>query len=201
MGKKIEKIQYITQENKRFTHAEQALLMFENGIRWVQIRMKSATENELVKQSQEALGYSFKYNATLIINDNIEVAKKIGAHGVHLGLNDIPVNEARDFLGDEFIIGGTANSFEDVVMQIDKGADYVGLGPYRFTLTKKNLSPVLGIEGYKEILKRLREAQKNIPIVAVGGITLPDIATLENIGLYGAAISSALMKEYSCLEI
>ncbi|MPQ46679.1 thiamine phosphate synthase [Marinifilum sp. N1E240] len=194
MRKNIPKIQYITQDSARFSHSEQARLMFEKGIECVQIRMKNSTEEEILTQAKQALQSAKKYGKTLIINDSIEIAKEIGAHGVHLGLSDTPINEARDFLGDEFIIGGTTNTIEDIQLQQSRGANYVGLGPFKHTTTKKNISPIIGLNGYKEILFQMKNLKLDIPIIAVGGIQLNDIETLTQTGLYGVALSGALLQ-------
>jgi len=194
MRKNIPKIQYITQDSDRFSHSDQARLMFKKGIECVQIRMKNSSEEEILRQSKKALKYAEQYNLTLIINDSIEITKEIGAHGVHLGLSDTPINEAREFLGDEFIIGGTANTIKDIQLQQSLGADYVGLGPFKPTTTKKNLSPIIGLNGYKEILFQMKNLKLDIPIIAVGGIQLNDIETLTQTGLYGVALSGALLQ-------
>ncbi len=194
--KKIADIQYITQNSKYLSHAQQAKLMFLNGITWVQIRMKNCSHKLILEQSAEALQYAKKYKGTLIINDSVEIAKEIKAHGVHLGLNDIPVNDARAILGEKYIIGGTANTFHDIELQANYGADYIGLGPFRFTTTKNNLSPIIGLEGYKTIAKNLKRLKIKIPVVAVGGVTLEDISPIKKAGLHGAAISGALLKPF-----
>ena len=80
------------------------------------------------------------------------IRDRLDVDGVHLGKKDMPIDQARQILGEAFIIGGTANTFEDVVQHYRAGADYLGIGPFRFTTTKKNLSPVLGLEGYSSIL-------------------------------------------------
>ncbi len=193
---KISKLQYITQDSDKYSHAEQARIMFENGINWVQIRMKNDSDNEIIKQSKEALEYANKYHAKLIINDSMEIAKEIGAHGIHLGLKDKPIEEAREYLGQHFIIGGTANTFEDIELQISKGADYIGLGPFRYTSTKKKLSPIIGLDGYRNLFSKLKEHDLTIPIVAVGGIGIEDIDQLIAVGLHGVAISTALLNKY-----
>lgn len=194
---RISTLQYITRDNDKFSHSEQAKLMYTNGIDWVQIRMKDATASEVETESIKALEYARTFNSKLIINDNIEITKEIGAHGVHLGLKDMPVNDAREYLGNDFIIGGTANTFQDLVLQFDRGADYVGLGPFRFTTTKQNLSPVIGLEGYRQIVKQILEYGINIPIVAVGGITPDDIEKIKETGINGVAISAALLEKYT----
>jgi thiamine-phosphate pyrophosphorylase len=93
------------------------------------------------------------YKATLIINDNVYLAQQIAADGVHLGLTDMGIPEARRILGTYKIIGATANTFEDI-NSCTKYSDYIGLGPFQFTTTKQKLSPILGLEGYRSILKK-----------------------------------------------
>ncbi|NJO87934.1 MAG: hypothetical protein HC831_02460 [Chloroflexia bacterium] len=150
----------------------------------------------MIKQSKEALKHANKYHAKLIINDSVEITKEIGAHGVHLGLKDRPVEEARGYLGNNFIIGGTANTFEDVEIQISKRVDYIGLGPFRFTSTKEKLSPIIGLEGYKKLYAKFKEQGFKTPIVAVGGIETDDIDQLIAVGLHGVAISTVLLNKY-----
>ena len=89
------------------------------------------------------------YGSRLIINDRVEVAVAVDADGVHVGKEDMPVREARRMMGEGKIVGGTANTVEDIREHYRGGADYIGLGPYRYTTTKKKLSPVLGLEGYR----------------------------------------------------
>ncbi|MGL5226859.1 MAG: thiamine phosphate synthase [Bacteroidales bacterium] len=129
---------------------------------------------------------------TFIINDEPDLANEVCADGVHLGKNDMPVAEARRLMGNNTIIGGTANTFEDIERLVAEGANYIGLGPYRFTKTKDNLSPVLGIEGYRSILAKCKEKGINTPIVAIGGITLEDIPELMKTGIHGVAMCSSL---------
>jgi thiamine-phosphate pyrophosphorylase len=194
MNKLIAELQYITQDSERFSHAEQAKLMFEKGVKCVQIRMKNSTKEDIIAQAKEALLYARQHHSCLLINDSIEIAKEIGADGVHLGLHDTPIDEARKFLGEDFIIGGTANTLEHIILQQERGADYVGLGPFKHTTTKKNLSPIIGLEGYRKINNALREQNCNIPIVAVGGICMEDIESIKETGLFGVAISGALLQ-------
>lgn len=189
---KIPKIQYITRDDSNYSHAEQARIMFENDIKWVQIRMKNTSMDEVLEQAKIAMVYAHQHEGTLIINDSIEIAQKVKAHGIHLGLKDTPVDEARKIMGNKVIIGGTANTIEDIQMQVAKSADYVGLGPFRFTNTKKNLSPIIGLAGYKEIKRQLLRLTITTPIVAVGGILETDIEEIMKTGMDGIAISGAL---------
>ena len=133
------------------------------------------------------------YGATFILDDRVEMVEALGADGVHLGKNDMPVHEARALLGPDKIIGATANSFDDIRMAVAAGADYIGLGPFRFTTTKAKLSPVLGLEGYADIMQKCRLEGINIPIIAIGGILADDMAQIMATGVSGVAISGAIL--------
>ena len=132
-----------------------------------------------------------KHEAQLIINDNPLVTKTCGADAVHLGLNDMSVSEARKIIPKK-IIGGTANTFEHIKQRCTERIDYIGLGPYRFTNTKEKLSPILGIEGFVDIINKMKSKNLNTPIYAIGGIELKDIAPIINTGVYGIAVSGLL---------
>ena len=123
----------------------------------------------------------------------MELAKELHADGVHLGKKDMPIADARLMLGEEYIIGGTANTFEDVLQHYKDGADYIGCGPFRYTVTKKNLSPILGLEGYTTIIRRMQEKNIHLPIVAIGGITIADIPAIMQTGVSGIALSGTVL--------
>lgn len=163
------------------------------GIRWVQLRMKQADPDQFLDIATEAKKICDEWSCALIINDRVEIAARIKAHGVHLGKQDMQPEEARRQLGDDFIIGGTANTVEDIRGHQLAGADYVGLGPYRYTTTKKNLSPILGLEGYRRIMDQCRREQINIPVIAIGGIGEGDAAPLLATGVQGIAFSGLLV--------
>jgi thiamine-phosphate pyrophosphorylase len=188
----ISKLHYITQELAGYSHsalAEQACIA---GVDWVQLRIKNKTYDEQIIIANKTAEICKKYNAKLIINDNVKLAKEINADGVHLGKTDMEPAEARKILGNGFIIGGTANTFEDISRLVQSGVEYIGLGPFRFTSTKENLSPILGIEGYKNIMKKCRGEGINIPIISIGGIKSEDVMTLMETGIHGVAVSSAI---------
>ena len=135
-----------------------------------------------------------EYLANFIINDNVHLAKQINADGVHLGLSDMEVAEARSILGKTKIIGATANTFEDIVQQVNNGCDYIGLGPFQYTKTKAKLSPILGLEGYSSIISKMKDSQIEIPLYAIGGITLEDVESLMLTGIHGIAVSGLITK-------
>jgi thiamine-phosphate pyrophosphorylase len=132
--------------------------------------------------------------ATFIIDDDVYLAKRINADGVHLGKNDMPIAEARAILGSGYIIGATVNSFEDVLCTLQSATpDYFGCGPFRYTSTKRNLSPILGLEGYRDIVGKMKEHNIDIPIIAIGGITQEDIVELLECGVGGIALSGGIL--------
>ena len=195
------RVQFITHYNERYSYVDSARLALEGGCRWIQLRMKEASE-QLMEETALIIQQMCKdYDATFIIDDNVALAKKINADGVHLGKNDMPVAEARKMLGDKFIIGGTVNTFDDILQHLQVGApDYFGCGPFRFTSTKKNLAPVLGWEGYKCIISKMRENNIAIPLIAIGGIDQDDIAQLIGCGVNGIALSSSILNAQNPID-
>lgn len=187
-------LQFITHETNRYNTLESAIMALEGGCKWIQLRMKEAPLEAIEQVALKLKPLCKEHEAILIIDDHVELARKLEVDGVHLGKTDMPVAQARSILGEGFIIGGTANNFEDVLMHYRAGADYVGVGPYRFTRTKKNLSPVLGTEGYATLIKQMKEAGISLPIVAIGGITNEDIPELLQLGVNGIALSGSILQ-------
>ena len=187
-------VQFITHHTDRYSYIDSATLALKGGCKWVQLRMKNADKELIYNTALQIKALCREYDATFIIDDHVDIAKSIGADGVHLGKLDMPIAEARQLLGDKFLIGGTANTFQDVKNHYEAGADYIGCGPLRYTTTKSNISPILGYDGYQKIIEQMRDAQINIPIVAIGGIAESDIAHLMQIGLNGIALSGSILR-------
>lgn len=187
-------IQFITHETETIGYVEGARMALEGGCRWIQLRMKDASDDEVRKAAAEIQPMCKAHDAIFLLDDRVELAKELKADGVHLGKNDMPVDEARRVLGEEFIIGGTANTFEDIERLARQGADYIGCGPFRFTTTKKNLAPVIGIEGYRDIIKKMEAAGIDLPVVAIGGITADDIDDILATGVRGIAVSGTVLR-------
>ena len=187
-------VQFITHYTERYSYIDSARLALEGGCKWVQLRMKDTNREQIYNTALQVKVLCQQYGATFIIDDHVELAKAVGADGVHLGKMDMPIAEARKLLGDKFLIGGTANTFQDIKNHYEAGADYIGCGPLRYTTTKSNLSPILGFDGYQKIIEQMRVAQINIPIVAIGGIIESDIPHLMQIGLNGIALSGSILR-------
>lgn len=188
----IGKLQYISQQAEDGSHLPAIQSALDAGCTWVQLRIKYQPDEVVLETALAAKELCKQYNATLILNDYPAIALQAETDGVHLGLSDMSVPGARTLLGAEYIIGGTANTFENIRQRVSEGADYIGLGPFRFTSTKKILSPILGLEGYAAIMEQVRAAGITIPIVAVGGILAADVPALLDLGFYGIAISGAI---------
>lgn len=193
-------IQYISQGNtpqEQLYHIESLL---NAGQTWIQFRFKDSLPSIRWHTAEKVKVLCERYQATLVINDDVDLTLAIDAHGVHLGLQDRPVKQAQALLPGK-IIGGTANTLEEVKQRIQESCSYIGLGPLRYTATKKKLSPLLGFEGYRQILSSLTSEERNTPIVAIGGITLEDVPHLKQLGLQGIAISSLLHQQQNPQQI
>lgn len=186
-------VQFITHRTARYGYVEGALMALEGGCRWIQLRMKEAPDDDVRAAAAALLPRCRACGAVLILDDRVALARETGADGVHLGKTDMPVAEARRLLGSGFIIGGTANTLDDIVSHARQGADYIGCGPFRFTETKKNLAPVLGLDGYRQIMAGLRELGLRLPVVAIGGIRADDLPDLAATGVDGVAVSGSVL--------
>ena len=188
-------IQFITHANERYDYIDGVRMALEGGCRWIQLRMKGASEEEILKTAESTRKLCRQYDAVFLLDDYVELVERTGADGVHLGKNDMPIDEARRLLGKDKIIGGTANTFEDVKRIYSAGADYIGCGPFHFTTTKKKLSPILGLDGYNRIIEQMNAYGINIPVIAIGGILLQDVSDIMQTGVSGIAISGAILND------
>ena len=186
-------IQFITHTNERYDYIDGVQMALEGGCRWIQLRMKDASEETFLKTAETTRVLCKQYDAVFILDDHVEWVEKVGADGVHLGKDDMPIDKARQLLGKDKIIGGTANTFEDVKRIFLAGADYIGCGPFRFTTTKKKLSPVLGLDGYRQIISQMKTLGINLPVIAIGGILLSDVDDIMTTGVSGIAVSGGVL--------
>ena len=187
-------VQFISHYSERYSYLDSIQLALEGGCRWIQLRMKDATDDEVRPIAVEAQKLCRAYGAKFIIDDRVLLVHELQADGVHLGKNDMPIREARRLLGSDYIIGGTANTFEEAKAHYEASADYIGCGPFRFTTTKQKLAPVLGLDGYRQIIRKLRAANITIPVVAIGGITKDDIPAILQTGITGIALSGTVLR-------
>lgn len=187
-------IQFISHYTEHYSYLDGIRMALQGGCRWIQLRMKDATDEEIRPIALQAMQLCKDAHATFIIDDHVALVKELGADGVHLGKKDMPIDQARQILGPQTIIGGTANTFEDIQAHAASGANYIGCGPFRFTTTKKGLSPILGLEGYRQTVSLMRKAHIDLPIVAIGGITAQDIPDIMQTGVNGIALSGTVLR-------
>lgn len=186
-------LQFITDAPTAEATVAQAIAAMEGGCRWVQVRMKDAPDSEVEKAVMALLPDTRALGTILIVDDRVDIVVRTGADGVHLGKDDMPPAEARALLGPDKIIGSTVNTLADIDSLPLDLIDYLGMGPFRFTSTKKRLAPLLGLDGYRRIMSKLRE-RSQIPVVAIGGITPDDVAPLLDAGVTGVAVSGAISR-------
>lgn len=187
----LHKLQYISQGANPEEHVRNIHRALDAGVQWVQLRLKNTDEKTYILNGLAARDLCDKYKAVLIINDHPGVALECYADGVHLGLNDMHIAAAREILPGK-IVGGTANTFDDVVKRIGEKVDYIGLGPFRFTSTKQKLSPILGLDGYKDIMEKMKAHTGSVPVYAIGGIEGNDVEHIVKTGVHGIAVSGLI---------
>lgn len=157
-----------------------------SGIDILQLREKNIEEILFLEEAKVLKNLCDKYNVPLIINDNVDIALKVNADGVHLGTMDMDIDKARKILGKDKIIGASARDISLANDMLKKGANYLGVGDVFGTKTKAD-AKFIGIEALKEISESV-----DIPIFAIGGISFDNIDKLNNIKISGVALSSAI---------
>ena len=171
-------------EGERLADAVEELL--KAGVTCVQLREKEADDKLFLQEARELKELCSRYQVPLIINDRPDIAKEAGADGVHVGLYDMGIEKAREFLGAGFIIGGSAHNVREALAAQEMGADYIGCGAVFGSKTKTDATKLPAAE-----LKRICESVR-IPVVAIGGIRLQNVQELAGTGADGVAVISAL---------
>lgn len=190
-------LQFITNPTSVDDAINQTRQVLAGGCRWVQLRWKDSPITQLTEAAGMISQLCRVARAIFLLDDHVELVKSTHADGVHLGKNDMPVDEARKLLGPTYIIGATANTPDDIFAAASAGADYIGYGPFRFTTTKKNLSPVLGLEGYAEARRFRQKHGLTLPLVAIGGIENADIPSIIHAGADGVAVSGTILRSHT----
>lgn len=185
-------LQYITNTKCGVPVVDQIKMVIEGGCRWIQIRMKDASDKEIAKVAEEVKPLCLEKESFLLIDDRVELAKKADVGGVHLGKEDMAPSKARQILGPAAVIGVTANTIDDIEAVRYFDIDYIGIGPFTDTKTKKKLAPILGLDGISEICAEMEKREINIPRVAIGGIRIEDVKPLLDAGVNGIAVSGAI---------
>lgn len=188
-------LQFITNTTSPVPVSQQILDAIEGGCRWVQIRMKEASDDDIRAVFHAIREKARETETIIIINDRVHLARELGPEGVagvHIGKSDMLPIKAREFLGPQAIIGVTANTFDDILAVRSLDIDYIGMGPYADTRTKENLAPILGLEGIARLCSRMDEESIEFARVAVGGIKESDVEPLLKAGVNGVAVSGAI---------
>ncbi|TKC02883.1 thiamine phosphate synthase [Pedobacter frigoris] len=192
MKKFIEKLHFITHDIEQYTHIEQAQIACESGAKWIQYRCLTKSDDELLKDINAIAEICDDWGATLIVTDHIHLNGKADIQGFHIEDMDADFLKIRDELGEAITIGGSSNTLEGLIRLNKEGVDYAGLGPFYETTTKLNGFPLLGIDGYQTTMLKLREHQIDLPVLAVGGVTIEDVDALMQTGIFGIAASAAI---------
>lgn len=185
-------LQYITNTDSPRSVVDQIRAVLDGGCRWIQIRMKDATDLEIRNVVETVMPWCLELDSFLILDDRVELAKELQVGGVHLGKMDMRPSEARALLGAGAVIGVTANTIDDIRAVRNLDVDYVGVGPYTDTKTKKNLAPILGLDGIRDIVTEMKREEIELPAVAIGGIQVTDVGPLMEAGVNGIAVSGAI---------
>ena len=164
----------------------------KGGVKIVQLREKNISTKDFYEKALKVKEICKNYGALFIINDRLDIAQAVGADGVHLGQSDMPIEEARKILKDNFLIGATARNIEEAKKVELSGADYIGSGAIFGTSTKDNAKK-LEMEELKKIV-----ASVKIPVFAIGGININNVGSLKNIGLQGICAVSGILSEKDC---
>lgn len=193
MKKYISNFHYITHDLPNRSHTEQTIIACEAGANWIQYRCFSKAEEEMINEIHQVAAICDDWGATLILADHYHLLDKVDAQGVHIEDLNADLKSIRDHITDEKTLGTSATSFADIQRIAASGVvDYIGCGPFSITLTKPNDYPLLGIDGYKNIITKMKENDIDIPVLAVGGIKIDDTAALMATGIYGIAVSGAI---------
>ncbi|MFA4867343.1 MAG: thiamine phosphate synthase [Pedobacter sp.] len=192
MKKYIEKLQFITHDIQKLSHIEQAQIACSAGAKWIQYRCLTKNDDELLEDINAIAEICDDWGATLIVTDHIHLAGKADIQGFHIEDFDADFGKLREKLGEDMTIGGSATTLEGLIRIAREGADYAGYGPFYTTLTKPNNAPLLGVEGYEKAMTALKNLNIDLPVLAVGGVTLSDVDPLMNTGIFGIAVSAAI---------
>ncbi|WEK19456.1 MAG: thiamine phosphate synthase [Candidatus Pedobacter colombiensis] len=192
MKKFIEKLHFITHDIQKLSHIEQAQIACSAGAKWIQYRCLTKNDDELLQDIHAIAEICDDWGATLIVTDHIHLNGKADIQGFHIEDFDADFVKLREQLGEAVTIGGSATTLQGLIRLAAEGADYAGFGPFYTTTTKPNNSPLLGVSGYQNAMAELKKLNIDLPVLAVGGITISDIDPLMNTGIFGIAASAAI---------
>ena len=180
----------LTSDNYGVSHSRQTEILLGAGVKFIQLRSKSLSTENFLMEARLAAKSAKQKGVNLVINDDPWIATESGADGVHLGMTDTSAGQARRLLAEGAMIGRTVHSLAEAHLVANEDCDYVGLGPYRRSQTKRELNPVLGQAHIQEILAVLHP----LPVYLIGGLELADFDLIGELGVTGLAVCAALSK-------
>lgn len=193
MKKYISRFHYLTQDLPHITHAEQTQIACQSGANWVQYRCFSKSDEAMIEELHQVAAICDDWGATLILTDHHHLLDRVDAQGVHIENMQADFNAIRDIISDEKTLGASANTISNIQRIAASGVvDYIGCGPFSVTTTKPNDYPVLGVQGYKKLTSQMTSAEKDIPLLAVGGVKAENVIDLLSTGIFGIAVSAAV---------
>jgi thiamine-phosphate pyrophosphorylase len=192
MKKFIEKLQFISHDLNTLSHIQQAQIACAAGAKWFQYRCLIKTDEELLSDIQQIAEICDDWGATLIVTDHVHLNGKADIQGFHIEDMDADFKSLRETVGEAITLGGSSNTLAGLIRLANEGVDYAGFGPFSITTTKPNNAPLLGLEGYRAAMLALREQHIDLPVMAVGGVTLEDVDQLMETGVFGIAASAAI---------
>lgn len=200
MKKYIEKLHFITHDLQQSSHIEQVQVACEAGAKWIQYRCLSKADDELLADINLIAEICDDWGATLIVTNHIHLKGKADIQGFHIEDMNADFIALRKQIGEEFTLGGSANTVEQLLKLASDGADYAGFGPFNISSTKPNDYPLVKVDEYAKAITKLKSANINLPVLAVGGITLADLPGLMATGIFGIAASSAINQAENMYE-
>ena len=192
MQKFISQFHYLTQDFPHRSHLEQVNLACEAGAKWIQYRCLSRTDDEMLEELHPIASICDDWGTTLIITNHFHLVALADIQGVHIEDMNADLAAIRNIIGDDKTLGASANTFEQIINHIHNGADYIGCGPFGHTDTKPNQSAHWGVEGYQNMVEKLKAENLEIPLIVAGGVQLQNVTALINTGIYGVAVSAAV---------
>jgi thiamine-phosphate pyrophosphorylase len=178
------------------SHAEQVQRLIDAGATLIQLREKLLPPIDFLRQAEAAAKVADNNSVPLIINDRLDIAMAIGARGVHLGQEDLPVEAARSVLGNDALIGFSTHTQQQMEAAVRLPIDYIAFGPIFASTTKQNHDPTVGLEQ----LRAARNVAADLPLVAIGGITAATVLDVLDAGADSVAVISAVVRESSKIE-
>lgn len=200
MRKYIEKLHFITHDLAHSSNIEQVQVACEAGAKWIQYRCLSKADDELLADINLIAEICDDWGATLIVTNHIHFKGKADIQGFHIEDMNADFIALRKQIGEEFTLGGSANTIEGLIKLANEGADYAGFGPFNTTFTKPNDYPFVTLDEYAKAIEQLKSLNMDLPILAVGGVTLADLPALMATGIFGIAASSAINQAENMYE-